>query len=171
MTVGSDQCWPPTPQEIYPWSLNRTSNQTLPSIHRRIWISYWPWCPRWWPDKWDGSSSGRPPRASCRLWRGSLVVLGAPVGEVGKRLESLFTSFLKGQGHQGLFFLVKWGKCTFLLECIKGTKAIAREHWGNRLHCPNEVSCLGLRHSIYNIKWLTTREKWLRKLPTKNTCA
>ena len=41
-------------------------------------------------------------------------------------------SFLKGQGHQGIFSLVKgWGKCTLLLEHFKGTKG----QGGNRLCC------------------------------------
>ena len=37
--------------------------------------------------------------------------------------------FCSGQGHQGIFSLVKgtlWGNCTFLLEHFKGTKAMIR---------------------------------------------
>ena len=44
--------------------------------------------------------------------------------------------FLKGQGHQGTFSLVKvtlWGNCRLLLEHFKGTKAMARGHGGNHL--------------------------------------
>ena len=48
----------------------------------------------------------------------------------------MYASFLKGQGHQGIFSLVKgtlWGNCKFLLEHFKGTKAMTRGHGGNRL--------------------------------------
>ena len=57
----------------------------------------------------------------------------------------LYASFLKGQGHQGIFFLVKgtlWWNCKFVLEHFKGTKAMTRGHGGNRLRCLREVSGL-----------------------------
>ena len=39
-------------------------------------------------------------------------------------------SFLKGQGHQGIFSLVKgtWGTCKFLLGRFKGTNAKTKGH-------------------------------------------
>ena len=42
-------------------------------------------------------------------------------------LTGLYALFLKGQGHQGIFSLVKgtlWGNCKFLLEHFKGTKVL-----------------------------------------------
>ena len=59
--------------------------------------------------------------------------------------SGLYASFLKGQGHQGIFSLAKgtlWGNCKFLLEHFKGTKAMARGNGGNRLRCLREVSGL-----------------------------
>ena len=50
----------------------------------------------------------------------------------------LYASFLKGQGHQGIFCLVKGtlcGNCQFLQEHFEGTKAMIKGHGGNRLHC------------------------------------
>ena len=44
------------------------------------------------------------------------------------QVSGLYAWFLKGQGHQGIFSLAKgtlWGNCKFLLEHLKGTKAIA----------------------------------------------
>ena len=46
-------------------------------------------------------------------------------------IAGLHALFLKGQGHQGIFSLVKgtlWGNCQFLLEPFKGTKAMTRGH-------------------------------------------
>ena len=55
----------------------------------------------------------------------------------------LYALFLKGQGHQGIFSLVKgtlWGN--FFCEHFKGTKAMTRGHGGNRLCCVLEVAGL-----------------------------
>ena len=46
----------------------------------------------------------------------------------------VYASFFKGQGHQGIFSLVKgtlWGNCKILLEYFKGTKAMTRGEKAN----------------------------------------
>ena len=68
-------------------------------------------------------------------------------GRTALSLTWLYASFLKGQGHQGIFFSVKgtlWWNCKFLLEHFKGTKAMTRGHGDNRLGCLCEVSGLPL---------------------------
>ena len=60
-------------------------------------------------------------------------------------IAGLYASFLKGQGHRGIFFLVKgtlWWNCKIVLEHFKGIKAMTRGHGGNRLCCLREVSGL-----------------------------
>ena len=59
--------------------------------------------------------------------------------------------FLKGQGHLGIFFLVKGTlrlNCKFVLEHFKGIKALTRGHRGYRLCCLREVSGLILYHRL-----------------------
>ena len=62
--------------------------------------------------------------------------------------------FLKGQGHQCIFSLVKGTlreTCKFLLEHFKGTKAMTRWHWGNQLQCLRKVS--GLLYNVSCRSW------------------
>ena len=61
--------------------------------------------------------------------------------------EAMNFVFVKGQGHQCIFSLVKgtlWGNCKFLREHFKGTKGDG----GNPIGCLREVSdlCFGTRH-------------------------
>ena len=56
----------------------------------------------------------------------------------------LYASYLKVQGQQGILSLVKgtlWGNCRFLLWHFKGTKAMTRGHWGNRLSWVKYQAC------------------------------
>ena len=64
--------------------------------------------------------------------------------------QACMLCFFKGQGHQGIFSLVKgtlWGNCKFLLKHFKST----RGHGGNCLRCLREVSGLpwGFTANIY----------------------
>ena len=79
-------------------------------------------------------------------------------------VQACNASFLKGQGHQGIFSLVKgtlWGNRKYLLEHFKGTKAMTRGHGGNRLCCLCVVSgldvsqmgvCVLYGHPVLNIQ-------------------
>ena len=70
-------------------------------------------------------------------------------------LSGLCASFLKGQGHQGIFSLVKatlWGNCEFLLGHFNGTKAMTTGHGGNRLCWLCEVSGLSCTY-FYGKRW------------------
>ena len=66
------------------------------------------------------------------LWAMSIDEIKPPCSE---DIPGLYASFLKGQGHQGIFSLAKgtlWGNCKLLLEHFKGTKAMTRGNWGNQ---------------------------------------
>ena len=59
------------------------------------------------------------------------------------KCSMMYASFLKGQGHKGIFSLVKGtllGNCKSILGHFKDTKAMTRGHGGNRLCCLHEVS-------------------------------
>ena len=66
-----------------------------------------------------------------------LIFCCLPIFPLFMHLASLYVLFLKGQGHQDIFSLVKGIlNCKFLLEHLEGTKAMTsmtREHGGNRL--------------------------------------
>ena len=54
---------------------------------------------------------------------------------IDSQISGQYASFLKGQGHQGSFSLLKstlCGNCKFLLEQFKATKALTRGQEGNR---------------------------------------
>ena len=66
---------------------------------------------------------------------------------------------LKGQGHQGIFFLVKgtlWGNCKFLLEHFKGTEAMTRMEaiaFVASLKCNDELySSVVVNNLIHNLR-------------------
>ena len=77
-----------------------------------------------------------------------LIVVLSVASKITFEDTGLYASFLKGQGHQGIFSLAKGtlgGNCKFLLEHFKGTKAMARGNGGNGgncLRCLREVSGL-----------------------------
>ena len=88
-------------------------------------------------------------RAVPKVWQNNL----GPLCTYKKCIASgMYTLFFKGQGHQGIFSLGKgvlWANCKVLLapEHFKGTKAMTRELWGNRLSflcevCIRPVACI-----------------------------
>ena len=79
-------------------------------------------------------------------------------------LTVLYASFLKWQGHQGIFSLVKdtlWGNCKFLLG-YKGHKGNNQRHVGNHLHCLREVSGLKVHRLQCNCSELIIHLIWAK---------
>ena len=86
-------------------------------------------------------------------------------------LKGLYASFLKGQGHQGIFILVKGlllRNSNFQLEYYKGTRAMTRGH-GGYCRCFRENITMGFLFCWWNFVRQIWREDQLnqRKLPIK----
>ena len=84
----------------------------------------------------------------------------------------LYVLFLKGQGHKGIFSLVKgtlWGHCIVIsTEDFKGTKTMTRGHGGNPLRCLLEESGFLLKLIRAPRQWPVGMEAIPSVAPLKN---
>ena len=69
----------------------------------------------------------------------------------------------QGQGHQGIFSLVKStlrGSCKFLLEHFESTEAMTRGHRGKLLCCLHEVPGLGFEYMLLGCQFEKQRYRF-----------